>query len=734
MTHGTPLPSSALETPRAPAGGDDPTLTQDVLELDRSAELSRSHEQPPAVVPGYTILRRLGEGAFGSVWLARELNTGKQVSIKFYTHRRGLDWSLLNREVEKLAVLYTSRNIISLIDVGWDSDPPYYIMEYLPNGSLAEFLGNGSLPVPEAVRIAKSVATALVHAHGSGILHCDLKPANVLLDADYEPRLCDFGQSRLSDEQYPALGTLFYMAPEQADLKAVPDARWDVYALGALLYHMLCGTAPYRTPDAEAQIRAAETLEDRLAVYRRLLKQSPRPHRHRKQKGIDRRLVEIVDRCLAIDPQRRYPNAQAVLDALEVRDRLRARRPLVVLGAVGPALLLFAMAFVFVRAMENAVHHARANLVDRALESDAHSAQLLANNLQRELEGRRAGLERMAEDPDLRAAILEAEATDWEDRTRLNELLNNLRQSVDRQRVSLNRRPDTSWFLTDAVGFQRWRDPHDEKTYDGNFSYRDYFHGGNEELPDLGRTDLSPIRKPHISTAFRSEATRQYMVAISVPVWNEDQTRVIGVLARTTHLGELLSDHADKIRGGADDVDRTFALIDHRDFKLLDHPWMTPANLASLPRQSLEDLRLDERMAASLADLAITSDDAGNPSAGHTTGREAAYRDPVGAVDPDRYGGVWLAAFCSVGNTGWTAVVQEKREEALRPIEEMQQGLWRYGLVALLGACTLIGVLWYFVYRAMNERVLRVSMARNGALRTANGTTAVTDRSNPSDR
>jgi len=189
------------------------TLVQEEADFEQSSELSRRGEEAPASIPGYEILHCLGEGAFGSVWLAREQNTGRQVAIKFYTHRRGLDWSLLNREVEKLAVLYTSRHIVRLLEVGWDSEPPYFVMEYLQNGSLTSFLSEGPLPVQEAVRIAKSVLQALIHAHGSGILHCDLKPANVLLDANFEPRICDFGQSRLSDEQQPALGTLFYMAP-----------------------------------------------------------------------------------------------------------------------------------------------------------------------------------------------------------------------------------------------------------------------------------------------------------------------------------------------------------------------------------------------------------------------------------------------------------------------------------------------------------------------------------------
>ena len=133
------------------------TLVQDEHESAQAADLSRWVETPPGGVPGYTLLRSLGGGAFGTVWLASEDNTGKQVAIKFYTHQRGLDWSLLNREVEKLAVLYTSRHIVRLIDVGWNSEPPYYVMEYLASGSLASHLAAGPLPVNEAVRIAEGV-------------------------------------------------------------------------------------------------------------------------------------------------------------------------------------------------------------------------------------------------------------------------------------------------------------------------------------------------------------------------------------------------------------------------------------------------------------------------------------------------------------------------------------------------------------------------------------------------
>ena len=104
-------------------------------------------------------------------------------------------------DTNKLALLFSDRYVVQLVEVGWNADPPYYVMEYLERGSLEERLQRGPMPVPDAVSLFREVAVALVHAHGKGILHCDLKPANVLLDQDWKPRLADFGQSRLSHEQ-----------------------------------------------------------------------------------------------------------------------------------------------------------------------------------------------------------------------------------------------------------------------------------------------------------------------------------------------------------------------------------------------------------------------------------------------------------------------------------------------------------------------------------------------------
>src|SRR5262249_1076414 len=296
---------------------------------------------------------------------------------------------------------YTSRDVIGLLQVGWDADPPYYVMEYLQNGSLAQLLASGPLPVNEAVRITEAITNALVHAHQRGILHCDVKPANVRLAGEFAPRLADFGQARLSHDQGPVLGTLFYMAPEQADPNANPDPRWDVYALGALLYHMLCGEPPFRTPENEQRIHAAPSLAEKLAEYRRVVLTGPRPGTHRLLRTVDARLAEIIDRCLARDPHERFADAAAVAEALEARTRHRSLRPAIALGIILPGLLILALFPLAVRAVSSAVQTSEKNIATRALESDAVAAKILAYSLNDDLVQRTRTLVQIADDKEL---------------------------------------------------------------------------------------------------------------------------------------------------------------------------------------------------------------------------------------------------------------------------------------------------------------------------------------------
>ena len=125
----------------------------------------KSLEPPvePALLEGYKLVQHLGAGAFGQVWLAIDKKTGRRVAIKFYNRRSVGDVSALAKEVQKLATLAADRHVVQLLDVGWDSDPPYYVMDYIDRGSLEDLLRTEkTLPVSEAVDIFQDIATGLV--------------------------------------------------------------------------------------------------------------------------------------------------------------------------------------------------------------------------------------------------------------------------------------------------------------------------------------------------------------------------------------------------------------------------------------------------------------------------------------------------------------------------------------------------------------------------------------------
>lgn len=692
----------------------DPTEVLGGMERQRAMDMSLQRGAPPTQVPGYESEQFLGAGAYGEVWVAVERNTGRRVAIKFYAHRGGLDWSLLSREVEKLAFLFADRYVVQLLGVGWDADPPFFIMEYMENGSLADRIEAGPLPVDEAISLFHDVAMGLVHAHGKGVLHCDLKPANVLLDQDGKPRLADFGQSRLSTEQAPSLGTMFYMAPEQADLDAMPDARWDVYALGALLYCMLTGGPPHRTGKTVGQFEQTPDLSERLTRYRQMIEKSPVPVEHRKQRGVDKLLASIVDRCLAPDPAKRFANVQEVLDALDERAARLARRPMMVLGAVGPALLLAVVSWFAWQGFNSAVQESNDALTQRALITNRFAAEFAASNAAYELERRYDLIEQVAaserlhdqlanalKQPGFQELLTRLSDPDLSD-TELEPLRKEFRESPVRQSlqeaitaaIPPAARPNhkdgedevASWFFCDANGVSTFRLP-EGSTIGKNYAWRSFFYGGPGDMSPTWRPKPGEhLLSTGLSDVFQSQASARWIVAISAPVFdNSPEKKFLGVVAMTVEVGRFLN-----FPGGSES--QFAVLVDNRPGKhkgvILQHPLFEKL-LLSNPNKKLPSRFQYYR---------VNDDDLPN-----TPYREEHYHDPL-AVDEegDYYAQQWLAEMEPVQvrdqDTGWIVIVQESYNSAIgTTLSRLTHGLIRSGAIALGLITLLMAGLWGMV-------------------------------------
>jgi hypothetical protein len=698
---------------------DDLTQTQEAggEAYKRARERSLQQRRAPGQVPGYQMVKCLGEGAYGEVWLATQQNNpAYRVAVKFYT-RRGGDWSSLAREVEKLNLLTTHRYIVQLLDVGWDANPPYYVMEYLENGSLAKRLEAGPLGVAEAVTLFREITEGVVTAHNRGVLHCDLKPANVLLGPDGKPRLADFGQARLADERVSSLGTLFYMAPEQAAPGSAPDARWDVYALGALLYCLLTGEPPYRdAPGAEA-VDEAPRLEERLARYRNILETAPRPSGRLRRVGADRALVEIINRCLAVRPEKRYPNAQAVLYALDARARSRARRPLLVLGAVGPVLLLGLMALQTRAQLLAAVQQSSEALMDDERVSNEFAAQAMAGKVAGRIDRRWRTLEHEAGDPQLQQRLRAArrKALGTPEQSDLQDWL------VSRQQAHPDM-PSELWAVFDDAGTMLAfspRNPELERRFIGrNFADRDFFNGlagdRNDALPPA-----PPLTGVHRSRVFHTQFSDAREVAFSVPVWDGSRAPGaprLGVLGMMVGVGGFMEVHS----GDHLSKDQVAMLIDLRPDQegrrgvILDHPY-----LAQLRKDKAPAERLVFFVDPQQFDRGPWDPDA---------------RDPVADACPD-YAGRWLAASApvrldeteQVGDTGWVVVVEKRYDTAIGPVQRLQASMLARGGLTLAVAMAVITGLWGFVIVVLNNAPgsrLVAWVRRRAGLRTERPTLA----------
>jgi hypothetical protein len=262
-------------------------------------------------VPGYEILGELSRGGMGVVFKARQVSLKRVVALKML--RDGVlagpgELARFRREAEAVARLQHP-HVVQIHEIGEAEGRPFFSLEYVEGGSLAQKLGGTPLPSRQAALLAEPLARAVHAAHQRGIIHRDLKPANVLLTADGQPKITDFGLARHLDAdpgQTPSgavVGTPSYMAPEQAGGKArQAGPAADVYALGAILYELLTGRPPFR---------AATPLDTVLQV----MSEEPVPP-SRLQPKVARDLETICLKCLNKEPDRRYASAADLADDL----------------------------------------------------------------------------------------------------------------------------------------------------------------------------------------------------------------------------------------------------------------------------------------------------------------------------------------------------------------------------------------------------------------------------------
>jgi eukaryotic-like serine/threonine-protein kinase len=706
------------------------------------------------VVQGYRLDRELGRGTFGIVWKAVDEN-GTEVAIKFFAYGASDQWRAVHAEVRRLVALDGAPGIVQIKDVNLDADPPYFVMSYAAGGSLADRLraakGDGTvllhapgaagpapgktppttaerpagLGVPEALRIAQGIARGLAYVHAKGILHCDLKPGNVLLDHLGQPLLADFGQARLPSDASPALGTFYYMAPEQADIdRPVPDTWWDVYSLGAVFYAMVCGTPPRFDPALQVELQGTANLASRLRRYREVVTAAPRPDGHRRVRGMDSGLAAIIDRCLDINPGRRPPNAAAVFDLIRRWQRRRRQRPLLVAAALAPLLLLAVLGGFGWWAKNQLLEKSRGILREELAQSSESTANFVADTLAEKLSRQAGRLNGIAGDPrlaelvsattanmaDIPAADLARNDVLVDERRRLKEWMTGaygkVRGDFKAHMAVANARGHLLMYAKPLDNGFDWPDTAEKlQPFATNLSYRAWFNG-EENKAGVGvhkpcpRTSISPpfvpkVRNPRLG------------INITVPI-RDDRGAIVGVLTAGIPWGDFTRwlHGRGRFPGEGGPGEASFpAIVNHRGHYL--------------SHQDVDEIRKelrrnqDEPASNPPARFPVATRDERIPG---PTGRLTAFKDPLDEERSGRDGRPatdWIAGYSRFhplaenADEEWTVLVLNDPEKAMDRTDEIVQQTRRQGWLLLAASGLLLVALWGYLVRQVRraERV-----------------------------
>lgn len=297
-------------------------------------------ERIPGTIGRYKIVRKLGEGGMGCVYLAEHVDTGWERAVKTLQldDADETDRERFIQEAQAVAAL-AHENIVKIHDLGFDDDEGYFVVMELLNGEdlLKHLERRGRLPWTEVCDYLRQIAAALECAHSREIIHRDIKPQNCLLCQDGRIKLIDFGIAKIANRSRAhtatgfVIGTAAYISPEQARCEPA-DARSDLYSLGVTAYQLLCGTIPFEGTPIE-----------QLSAH---IHQRPLPLRTRLPPGaLPERFDRIVMKCMAKRASERFQTATELRTALETLaavqgEPVQRRKQRLLVGLAGVMIIL----------------------------------------------------------------------------------------------------------------------------------------------------------------------------------------------------------------------------------------------------------------------------------------------------------------------------------------------------------------------------------------------------------
>jgi len=330
--------------PLSPAGADGVSLTKTLVTPQPAVSKD-------AVIAGkYRVIEELGRGGMGIVYKAEDTRLKRPVALKFLppelVHIPEIKDRFM-REAQAAAAL-DHPNICTVYEFDQAEDKAFISMAYIEGQSLRKRIDSGPLELEEALRIATQVAEGLQEAHKRGIVHRDIKSANIMIDARGQAKVMDFGLARvagatLMTREGTTMGTVTYMSPEQAQGKEV-DHRTDIWSFGVVLYEMLTGELPFKG-------------EHEQAIIHSILKDKPKSITEQKAE-IPPSIEQIVFRAIEKDPDKRYQGTDELIDDLKSisagivpeeirvrlrREKLRRRRKAILYAGAGGLVILAAV-------------------------------------------------------------------------------------------------------------------------------------------------------------------------------------------------------------------------------------------------------------------------------------------------------------------------------------------------------------------------------------------------------